>query len=82
MIFSFPHTTEIKDLAIQRIQTKHLYYSVLNIILAEVIPVKQGFKAMFRFVELLNLKVFRAYEKLFRMEAFSTLDVYKNIEFG
>ena len=35
--------------------------------------------AEFRLVEFLNSKLFYSYEKSFPMEAFSTLDVYKNI---
>ena len=45
-----------------------MYYSVLNNILAEVIVhVEQRFKTMgeFRFIELLNLKLFHAYKKNF-----------------
>ena len=52
---------------------------VLNNILDEVIVhVEQRFKTTekFRFVELLNRKIFHTYEKKFPMEAFSTLDVY------
>ena len=33
----------------------------------------------FRFVKLLYPKLFHAYDKEFQMEAFSSLDVYKNI---
>ena len=47
---------------------KHLYYSVLNNIIDEVIVhVEQRFKTMgeFRFVELLNLELFYANKKIF-----------------
>ena len=54
-----------------------LDYSVLNNILDElIVHFEQRFKTMgeFRFVELLNLKLFYDYEKIFLMEAFLTLD--------
>ena len=47
---------------------KNLYDSVLNNILDEVIVcIEQRFKTMgkFRFVELLNPKFFKTYEKIF-----------------
>ena len=60
-----------------------MYYSLLNNILDEIIVyVEQRVITMrkFRLVELLNLKLFHAYEKK-SMETFSSLDVYikKNI---
>ena len=59
-------------------------YTVQNNIL-DIVHIEQRFfkkKEDFRFAELLNQKLFQAYrKKIFPMEAFSTLDEYKNIGF-
>ena len=79
MMFLFPHAAEIKDLSIQRtyswtdLEEKIFYYSILNNSLDKVIVhVDQRFKTMgrFRFVDLLNLKLFRTYKKNFSKEVF------------
>ena len=75
-------TCLFKGPIVEQIQTKILYYLVVNNILDEdIVHVEPGFKTMaeFRFVELLNPKLFHAYEKNFLMEAFLTLDVYEEI---
>ena len=79
-MFLLSHTAEIKDLSTQMTYnqadlTKNSNYSVLNNILDEdIVHDKQRFKTigMFRFVELLNPKLFAAYKENFPMEAFST----------
>ena len=79
--------TEIKNLPIQKtdIQTdlneKFVLLVLNNIVDKVIVRVEQRLKTMgeFRFVELLNPKLFHTYEKQFPMERFSNLDVYKNI---
>ena len=86
-MFLLRPVAEIKDLPIHRTYRQiaideKFVISVLNNIVDEVIVrVEQRLKTMgeFRFVELLNPKLFHTYEKQFPMEKFSNLDVYKNI---
>lgn len=52
-----------------------------NILDEVIVHIEQRFKTLeeFKFVELLNPKLFHVYEKKFPMEAFSSLDACKNI---
>ncbi|CAI9719171.1 Hypothetical predicted protein [Octopus vulgaris] len=55
-----------------------LFHNVLDEI---IVHVEQRLKTMeeFKFMELLNPKLFHTYEKQFPMETFSFLNIYKNI---
>uniref|UniRef100_A0A0L8G6U0 HAT C-terminal dimerisation domain-containing protein n=1 Tax=Octopus bimaculoides TaxID=37653 RepID=A0A0L8G6U0_OCTBM len=55
-----------------------LFHNILDEI---IVHIEQRFKMIkeFKFVELLNLKLFHTYEKQFLTETFSSLNVYKNI---
>ena len=58
---------------------KNLYYSVQKNILNEVIVhIEQRFKTMgkFRFIELLNPKLFHTYEKKFSNGSIFNFDIY------
>ena len=62
-----------KGFTARQIEMTNLYYLVLNNILDEdIIHVEQRFKTMgeFRFVELLNLKIFHNYKNIFQWKHF------------